>query len=114
LGREEDAADQVSAYLLLKGPDLDAAYAVDGALWLFRDSATQYTRRHFADTHSLNPQRRINLACWAFGKDAQRYEWVLVDGYLPKERAPRCGAEYVQLEYAIQRLMGRHLAFPKR
>jgi hypothetical protein len=114
LGREEDAADQLSAYLLLNGPELDATYAVDGALWLFRDTSTRYTQRHFADTHSLDPQRRISLACWAYGKDPQQYQWVLIDGYLPKERSPRCRAEYAQLDFAIQRLMGRHLELLKR
>jgi Putative metallopeptidase len=114
LGREEDAADQISAYLLLNGPEMDAQFAVDGALWLFRDRTTNYTRGHFADTHSLNPQRRINLACWAFGKDPKEYESLVIDGYLPKERALHCEAEYSQLKSAIQRLMGKYIERPRQ
>ena len=114
LGREEDAADQISTYLLLNGPESDAAYALDGALWLFRSNTTNYMPRNFADKHSLGPQRRVNLACWAYGKDQNEYEWVVVDGYLPKERAIHCSAEYSQLESAIKRLMGRHIALRKQ
>lgn len=104
LGREEDAADQISAFFMLQSEQ--APYALAGALWFFRSNTFFYTRRHFSDEHSLGPQRQSNLACLAFGKDSNRYQYLIAGKYLTKERAPRCKSEYQQLDSSVRKLLG--------
>lgn len=109
LGREEDAADQIAAYLLLQSPGSSPPYGLAGALWFFRSDTLFYTRRHFSDEHSLGPQRQSNLACWAYGKDSVRYQYLLIGKYLTPERASRCGAEYQRLDTSVRRLLGKNV-----
>lgn len=112
LGREEDAADQIGAFFLLHTDT--APYALAGALWFFRSKTLIYTRRHFSDEHSVGPQRQSNLACWALGKDPRRYQYLLRGGYLTRERAVRCGAEYSRLDSSVRRLLGDNVRLPPR
>lgn len=109
LGREEDAADQIGAYFLLT--QSAAPYGLAGALWFFRPNTLIYTRRHFSDEHSIGPQRQSNLACWAFGKNPNQYQYLLRN-YVTRERAVRCGAEYRQLETSVRKLLGGHVQLP--
>lgn len=110
LGREEDAADQIGAFFLLHSDN--APYALAGALWFFRQKILIYTRRHFSDEHSLDPQRQSNLACWAFGKEPHRYQYLLQGGYLTRERAVRCAVEYRRLDSSIRKLLGNNVRLP--
>lgn len=110
LGREEDAADQIGAFFLLHSNN--ASYGLAGALWFFRSKTLIYTRRHFSDEHSVGPQRQSNLACWAIGKDPSRYSYLLQGGYLTRERARRCNAEYRQLDSSVRRLLGNNVRLP--
>ena len=103
LGREEDAADQIGLFFTLK--TLDPKPALAGALWFFRQKTILFTRQHFADEHSLGPQRQTNLACWAYGKDPVKFGFLLQSGLLPKSRAVRCGSEYAQLDSAVRELL---------
>lgn len=110
LGREEDAADQIAAYLILQSSDNISTSAIAGALWFFRSgSALFYTRRHFSDTHSLGQQRQSNLACWAYGKDAIRYQYLLVGEHLTHERSLGCSGEYQKLESTVRKLLGNNI-----
>lgn len=110
LGREEDAADQIGAFFLLNSEI--APYGLAGALWFFRSKTLFYTRRHFSDEHSLGPQRQSNLACWAFGKDPERYQYLLQGRYLTRERAARCGPEYARLNSSVRKLLGDNVRLP--
>jgi len=107
LGREEDAADQIGAFFLLQADN--APIFLAGALWFFRSKTLIYTRRHFSDEHSLGPQRQSNLACWALGKDPHQYQYLLRGGYLTRERAARCRAEYSQLNFSVRKLLGSNV-----
>ena len=109
LGREEDAADQISAFLILGFRPHDAMSGLDGAFWFLRAKSLFYTQRHFADEHSLDPQRKANLACWAYGKDPSLFQYVLTTRQLTLERSRRCEREYQQLASGVRRLLGDHL-----
>ena len=109
LGREEDAADQISMALLLKTPE--APYAVAGASWFFSKQPSSYSKAHLADSHSLNPQRRYNVYCWAFGSNPTSFGVLVKSGALPPNRAPRCGAEYEQLNRSVKQLIGPYVKF---
>jgi Putative metallopeptidase len=112
LGREEDAADQISAYLLLSTPK--APQLLAGSLWFFKAKTIFYTRKHFSDEHSLGPQRQSNLACWAVGKDRTKYKYLLQGGFLTKQRSFRCEKEYTQLDSTIRKLLADTVALPAK
>ncbi len=114
LGREEDAADQIAAFFLLHTETSESDMMLEGAIWLFRSKTFLYTRRHFSDEHSVGPQRQSNLACWAFGKDPNRYQYLLRRGYLTRERAVRCGSEYTLLDSSVRKLLGSNVRLPSQ
>jgi Putative metallopeptidase len=112
-GREEDAADQFSAYLMLHlGPDearrliAGAAYAFKGDL---RDQQVTLSLKEFSDSHGLPAGRFYNLLCIAFGADANLFAGIVKKGYLPVERAIGCEDEYRQVAHAFKRLIGPHI-----
>ena len=110
LGREEDAADQISAYLLLSDADVDTrTYGIAGALWFFSAKRSPFTMRHLSDTHALSQQRQANLACWAFGSDPVTFEWALKAGRVTADRAAGCAYEYQRLESSVRHLLGSNL-----
>jgi hypothetical protein len=110
LGREEDAADQIGAFFLLRSEG--AAQSLAGAIWFFRQREMFYTRRHFAGEHSLGPQRQSNLACWAYGSNQTQFSHLLSSPFLPRERATRCDREYQQLESSVRRLLSSQVEIP--
>jgi hypothetical protein len=88
LGREEDAADQVAAFVLLRaGPDLTRRTLL-AAAWMFRASAD-----------SLLPDESD------YASDEEEYAGAVGDGRLPPERAEGCAEEYAQVEYAVRKTM---------
>lgn len=116
LGREEDAADQIATYFLLAmTPPFEAGKQsafLTGALWYHEQDALFYTKNSFSDEHSLNPQRQANLACMAYGKDENRFQYVQMLKFMTKERAGRCGCEYSQLRTSVHKLLGKNVQLP--
>ncbi|MFA5915219.1 MAG: DUF4344 domain-containing metallopeptidase [Burkholderiales bacterium] len=108
LGREEDAADEISTFFTLKMGE-ETPYAIAGAMFFFKQRDLFYTRAHFSDEHSLGPQRQSNIACWAYGSNPSRFAYLLKGGLLTQSRAARCNAEYQKMEASIQQLLGTHL-----
>lgn len=108
LGREEDAADMISTYLILQEPGL-ADIAVAGGLFFFSKQTSLlpnfFSQRHLSDEHGLHPQRAVNLACAAYGKDPRRYEWAMHVARVTNQRAVRCKGEYEQLEQSVRTLL---------
>jgi len=118
LGREEDAADQVAAYVVLQLPKeqkrrliLGNAYSYASELKVRRSRDLSRRRlevgRHiaFADEHGTPAQRLYNLLCVAYGSDPQLFVDVVEKGYLPKERAEGCVDEYKQIDFAYRKLI---------
>lgn len=111
LGREEDAADQFAALVLLELPPAQARQAIDGTAHLLRSQAAEETpdRTVLADDHSLTAQRLYNLLCLAYGADRKTFGYLVASGALPKARAAQCGTEYDLAAYALQKLLQQHL-----
>jgi hypothetical protein len=107
LGREEDAADQFAAYLLLQFAKSDARRLITGAAYSYNFEASQPTTKKnpFADEHGLPAQRFYNILCMAYGADPQLFADAVEKGILPKERAEGCADEYEQLTRAMTRLV---------
>ena len=111
LGREEDAADQVAAYVLLNLTDNLARSAVSGVAYMYGHEAQAQDpqAKHFADVHGLPAQRFYNLLCMAYGSNTKRFGDVVERKYLPEARAETCEDEYRQVEYAVKRLIGPYI-----
>jgi hypothetical protein len=111
LGREEDAADQVATYVLLKLQRDDARSIIlavlSGLELIAKDE--QPTREHYADVHSLTAQRLFNVMCMAYGSDQESFSGLVDKGHLPKERAEGCWAEYDQVAHAVSTLIRPHV-----
>jgi hypothetical protein len=116
-GREEDAVDQLSTFVLLalNGEDGERM-ALSGALaW-----GIQYQRiadsgktakeldMLWADEHSMDGQRFYNILCWIFGHNPEKYQG-LVNKPLPEARARRCPVEYTKLATAWLTLLKPYL-----
>ena len=115
LGREEDAADQVGAYIYLQlGKKAEARRLIMGAAYAYlvtaakSDDAAQ-TRNEFqedfAEAHSTPTQRGYNLLCMAYGADQKLFADFVNKKYLPKERAEVCQEEYEQVQDAFEDLI---------
>ncbi len=113
LGREEDAADFFSAYLMLKFNKQEARRLIMGAAYQYREHVrTPHVSLpvvKFADEHSLPAQRFFNVLCIAYGSNDVLFGDLVEKGYLPKDRASDCQDEYKQVEYAFDKLLSPHI-----
>jgi len=114
LGREEDAADQFSAYIQLQLSKEEARTLILGIAALAQKEAAEAIRKapsfkDFADEHGHAAQRYFNVVCMAYGRDPDLFADAIKLGQLPPERAATCGTEYAQFEHAFQTLILPHL-----
>ncbi len=113
LGREEDAADQVSAYIMLQLGKVEVRRLIGGVAYAYKTEAEAATKpptmTHFADMHGTPAQRFYNVLCIAYGADKQLFGDIVEKGYLPKDRAEDCKDEYQQVAYAYEKLIGPHV-----
>ena len=107
LGREEDAADQVAAFMLLRAGEGIARRVLIGAAWMYlHDAAGRMPdEEDFSDVHGLDSQRFYNVLCMAHGSNPAAFQGMVEKGYLPKERAESCAEEYQQVSYAARKLI---------
>jgi hypothetical protein len=112
LGREEDAADQVSAYIYLQLGKDEARRLIMGTAYTYfveaRDAASPSTA-DFAGEHGTPEQRAFNLLCMAYGADPELFEEAASRGRLPQERAEFCEEEYELISLAYEALIGPHI-----
>jgi len=116
-GREEDAADQLAAYILLTPGDngkvdAESVQAVKDFARTFAAYAeikTQMGRAdNMADEHSLDQQRVYNLVCWIYGSNPEANADLVGNGGLPEERAQRCPDEWQKMSHAWSTLLDEH------
>ncbi len=113
-GRNEDVADQASAYLLFRPNeqgviDADSIEAIrDTARW-YEASSGEVDDGALADVHSPDKARMYNFECWAYGADPGQSADLVNNGLLPKDRADGCEEEYDQLEKAWGTLLDPYL-----
>ena len=107
LGREEDAADLFSAYIMLQFGKEDAHRLILGSAYQYKADVVspQGTLKDYADVHAVPAQRFYNVLCIAYGADQKLFADVVEKGYLPKERAEGCDDEYEQAVFAFKKLI---------
>lgn len=106
VGREEDAADQIAAVMLIQNSETGETVAVDGALsFLSIMQLHKGAPPAFADEHSLDEQRFYNIACLIYGSNPTKYAPMVKNGILPKARATRCPTEWAKVSGAWTTLL---------
>ena len=112
-GREEDAADQFSAYIMLRFDKEEARRLILGSAYQYKGDLSSPTvtmkQQTFADEHGTPAQRFYNLLCMAYGADPKLFGDVVEKGFLPEDRAVICKREYIQLTHAFETLIGPHI-----
>jgi hypothetical protein len=111
LGREEDAADAVAAFILVQFGKEVARRTITGSamLYLKLASSTQVSNNDYSDVHGLAAQRFYNVLCIGYGWDHDLFNDFVQKGYLPRERASSCTSEYEQILYAYRTLIAPHV-----
>jgi hypothetical protein len=97
-GKEEDAVDQLSTFILLQGGDAGENAALSGAEDFLREEE-EPGDLDMSDSHSLSKQRFYNIICWIYGQNEKKHA-NLVEGddpVLPKGRGENCASEYEQI-----------------
>jgi hypothetical protein len=107
LGREEDAADQFSAYVLLQRAKEDSRRLILGVAYLGSKQAQQEmtSMAQQADIHELPAQRYYNVLCMAYGADPNLFADAIQYWHLPESRAKNCHYEYLRYQYAFRELI---------
>jgi len=112
LGREEDAADQVSAYIYLHLGEAEARRLIVGTVLAYKlevEDTDPPTMEEYADEHSTSEQRAFNLLCIAYGANPELFADVVAWGGLPQYRVEICEEEYEHIAFAIDTLIGPHV-----
>lgn len=116
-GREEDAADQLAAYLYLQLGEDEARRLILGTAYNYlvvetSDEDSAQTAEEFiedsAETHSLPSQRAYNLLCMAYGANPRLFADLVSKNHLPDHRAEFCEEEYEQVQQAYYDLIEPH------
>jgi hypothetical protein len=110
-GKNEDAADQISTYILIAGGDEGEKFALSGAEDFGREAGqdNDLNEMAFADTHSLGQQRFYNIVCWVYGQNEEKYSNLVEQGNLPESRAGSCKEEYDTMARSWQTLLAPHM-----
>jgi len=112
-GREEDAADQLAAYILLQFGESEARRLIAGTAYAYHmdEKKADYRRsmEDYASEHGTPAQRFFNVLCIAYGADTKLFGDIVSKGYLPKSRAEYCEEEYEQVQDAVDLLIVPHI-----
>jgi hypothetical protein len=110
LGSEDDAADQLTAFVGLQFSKDVAQAVIKGTYWVWANYDLAIRQRNeaynFAGRASVPPQRMLNTACIAYGADPATFKDFapLLSG-----RANNCAAEYQQVQYAFDKTIKPHV-----
>lgn len=114
-GREEDAVDQLSVYILIDTSGAEGEkMALSGAYWWWKrykqaeSAGVPMEKLNWADEHSMDGARAYNLLCWVYGSNPNKYQ-NLINNPLPEARAVRCPKEYAGLSKAWMTLLKPYL-----
>lgn len=118
-GKEEDVADQIAAWIILKtfgGDDHRAVLSlVNASEWFvaeFDASAIKVEDLEFAGSHSLDPQRFYNIIAWAYGFNSDAAIAALgadIGEFLTDERIESAPVEFDRLDRSFAALLKKYL-----
>ncbi len=108
LGREEDAADQISTWILLKQGTAEAEDTLRDAAqgWLLSGLAYgEVTDSDFYDSHSLSLQRAYGIVCMMVGSDQAHYQTVADEYGIDAERQESCSFDHQTMDSSLGTLL---------
>lgn len=108
-GREEDAVDQLSTWLLVGDDAGDNAVLSAAAAFSINGATRGVAEGDFAGEHSLDEQRFYNMVCWVYGHDPRQHADLIETASLPPARAAGCAEEYARLDASWRRLLQAQL-----
>jgi len=116
-GRQEDAADQIAAYVPLQFDKETARTAIKGFVYLWQylamvknsnppiagkpDGNCPDPACAYQDVHGTASQRMYNVVCIAYGGYPANFQDLVDAGLLTPERAKNCGREYEKVRAAF-------------
>jgi Putative metallopeptidase len=105
-GRAGDAADRLSAFVMLSFDEELAIRTITATATFFDASKKTWTGSAFADVNSPEEQRFYNYLCIAYGGEPISFRFLVTAGQnedpiLPIPRARRCRGEYEQVRKAF-------------
>ena len=108
-GRIEEAADNVTALIMLDFGEELAWTTILGSAWYLAQRGMLGTGFFSDAARPLEAQRFYNYLCFAYGAQAKKYEF-LVNGFnLPPARARLCREELFKLRRAFRATFMRHV-----
>ncbi|HOT77357.1 MAG TPA: DUF4344 domain-containing metallopeptidase [Candidatus Wallbacteria bacterium] len=118
-GREEDVADQLASWIILKtfgDDDHQAVLAlINASEWFvaeFDEETIKAEDLEFADSHSLDPQRFYNMITWAYGFNPNAATAALgsdIEELLPEERINFAEDEFSRMDKSFTTLLEKYL-----
>jgi hypothetical protein len=106
-GREEDAADALSEFLLLQFGNSIARRTLLGVAFFYgaKSQGQVLQGQDFADEHGTDGQRFYNALCIAYGSDPNTFNDFIQKKLLPDDRKVRCAREYRQVTKSFGKLV---------
>ena len=89
-GRIDDAADRLTAFVMMQFGEDNARTTILGSALFFNWSARTWTGKDFASTEAPEAQRFYNFLCIAYGGDPIAFDNLKTNGALPEYRSARC------------------------
>lgn len=119
-GREEDAADQFAAYVMLQFDNDPARSLIGGASHAYarfiegyREKPRTLPLEAFSSTHGLPWERFYNLLCMAYGAGPTVFADLVEKDQLPQTRAKNCRYEYGRFAHAFRKEIMPHIDWPE-
>lgn len=112
LGREEDAADNISTWTLLnkrtKAAETTLADAAEG--WLLTGAAYRSGKyeEDFAAAHSLDKQRAYQIVCLMVGSDDTAFKPIANQYAIGRDRQESCSWDYELVDRSLQGVLESH------
>jgi hypothetical protein len=100
-GRQEDAADLLAAFVMLKFDERTARVAITGAARLFIYKTSAVGKVDYVSELSPSAQRFYNFLCIAYGGDRIGFQGLVDKDFLPQSRAKRCWKDYEMIRRAF-------------
>ena len=116
-GRQEDAADQFAAFIMLQFGGEQSRRLIKGAAYAYYDYVKNFKEKPkvtlplaaFSSDHGTPEERYFSLLCTAYGYDDKLFAAVVEKEYLPQSRAKKCKFEYDDLKFAFHQVFSPHL-----
>ncbi|MGI9364320.1 MAG: DUF4344 domain-containing metallopeptidase [Rhizobiaceae bacterium] len=111
-GREEDAADQLAAYIVLLLDKTIANRLIKGTAYAYLtdfDEQYDWSPSKHASEHGTPRQRYYNLLCLAYGAYPKQLLYEDIVKTLPDNRADVCQDEFEQIEDAYRTVILPHV-----